>query len=356
MTAPPVASTQDGEVYHQEVRRSPAFLPEPEEPARAPTRCSRWCWWAREHAARSSCSRRACDNSLERLRPTAEVEASPAGRGRRPHRPGRGARDLHRGAREDSSAATRGWARARPPAWPQDRGSRLALLRASLDVLGISSRLVAVRTFSDDPAPLPFPNEGLFPYLCLRVDRRGPPRCGWTRWCASRPSASCRSRPPADARRTCLPEPGLPLEAIRTPHGTPATGKEVTLDMCSDADGTLSGKATDVYQRLRGSAAGGGPGRALQRGPAAGAAERARPPTSAARSSPTSASTRRAAVGATVTRALQLPRGALRPGGGPAHGARAAHLPHLPRPPLRAGRPAADAALHRRHRGGPLPR
>jgi hypothetical protein len=45
-----------------------------------------------------------------------------------------------------------------------------------------------------------------------------------------------------------LPEPGLPLQAVHTPKATAVHGKDVTLEMALDTEGTLSGKATDVYR------------------------------------------------------------------------------------------------------------
>ena len=59
------------------------------------------------------------------------------------------------------------------PPLAQDRGSRLMLLKAGLESLGIPARMAVVRTFSSDPAPYLFPTESLLSYVCLRVEVPG---------------------------------------------------------------------------------------------------------------------------------------------------------------------------------------
>jgi hypothetical protein len=55
----------------------------------------------------------------------------------------------------------------------QGRGSRLLLLRAALDVLGVRSRLFLVRPFGADPAPYRFPVSELFSSPALEVEVAG---------------------------------------------------------------------------------------------------------------------------------------------------------------------------------------
>lgn len=132
----------------------------------------------------------------------------------------------------------------------QDRGSRLWLLKASLEALGIPARLMAVRTFSADPAPYRFPNESLLPYLCLRIDLPDG-KGGNALWLdpAVRfaPFGELPELAAGGREAYALPEPGRPLEKTTTPRGAPAPGKQVELTLKLAADGTLSGQGREVY-------------------------------------------------------------------------------------------------------------
>lgn len=129
----------------------------------------------------------------------------------------------------------------------QDRGSRLMLLYAGLKALGLSTRMVAVRTFSSDPAKYLYPNEALLPYLCVRVQLKG----GDSVWLdpvfrfgpfGELPDVA------ADREAYLLPEPGKPLEAVRTPKQLGAQGKQVTLTLTLDERGQLSGTGVETYR------------------------------------------------------------------------------------------------------------
>ncbi len=128
----------------------------------------------------------------------------------------------------------------------QDRGSRLWLLKAALESLGIPARIAAVRPFAADPAPYRFPNEGLLSYLCVVVEVDG--RQIWL-------DPSVRFAPfgelpeqAAGGREAYLmPEPGRPLAKVRTPDGPMREGKRVTLSLELHEDGRLTGSGEEEY-------------------------------------------------------------------------------------------------------------
>lgn len=128
----------------------------------------------------------------------------------------------------------------------QDRGSRLMLGYAALKSLGFPVRIAAIRTFNADPAPYLFPAEALLPYLCLRVElpdksfvwldpvfRFGP----------------FGELPEMAAGRDgfLLPEPGRPLEQVKTPAARVSNGKQVKLKLELKEDGALVGEGSETY-------------------------------------------------------------------------------------------------------------
>jgi len=245
MKASPVETRGNDEVYRQDVRLSPAFLPEPEAPPAANELLPLVLVGAGARGQEALLTAVA-DGALERLRPSAEVEAfaKAAARGRTGVE---AVRALYVAVHTRIAGRDSGLANSAAATAAQERGSRLALLKASLEALGISARLAAVRTFSVDPAPYAFPGEGLFPYLCLRVEVPGSPPLWLDTLVRFGPFAELPEQA-AGREAYLLPEPGRPLERIVTPAGKPPAGKEVTLELVLAADGTLTGKASDVYR------------------------------------------------------------------------------------------------------------
>jgi cellulose synthase operon protein C len=246
MKAPPVTRGKEADVFHQEVRHSPAFVPEPEGPPAANEVLPLVVVGAGSRGQEQLLTA-GMDNSLERLRPSAEVEtfARAAAGGRKGLE---AVRAIYAAVHGRLLGRDAGLGLSATASLAQDRGSRLALLRASLATLGIPTRLVAVRTFNVDPGPYTFPNEGLFPYLCLRVEPKGTEPVWLDTFVRYAPFGELPEQAANGREAYLLPEPGLPLEALRTPGGSPSKSKEVTLDMALDTDGTLTGKAVDVYR------------------------------------------------------------------------------------------------------------
>ena len=246
MTAAKVTSSKEGDVYHQEVRRSPAFLPEPEEPPGL-NEVLPLVLVGAGSTGQEQLLKASMDNALERLRPSAEVEtfARSAAGGQSGLE---AVRAIYAAVHGRLVGRDAGLGQSATGSLAQDRGSRLALLRASLTSLGIPVRLVAVRTFSTDPSHYTFPNEGLFRYLCLRVEPKGTEPVWLDTLVRYAPFGELPEQAAGGREAYLLPEPGLPLESLHTPKGSAVQGKEVTLDMSLDADGALTGKATDVYR------------------------------------------------------------------------------------------------------------
>jgi cellulose synthase operon protein C len=130
----------------------------------------------------------------------------------------------------------------------QDRGSRLWLLVSSLISLGFDARLVAVRGFTADQAAYVFPNETLFPYVCVRVLLPD----GQVVWLDSlvrfAPFGELPEFALGEREAFLLPMPGRPLEKVTTPKRNERPTKVVTLTASLDEDGVLTGKGDESYQ------------------------------------------------------------------------------------------------------------
>ena len=129
----------------------------------------------------------------------------------------------------------------------QDRGSRLWLLKAGLEAIGLHARVAAVRNFTADPAPYLFPNEGLLPYLCVRVEVPGAGTVWLDPLVRFGPFGELPEQAGA-AEAHLFPEPGRPLERVKTPATLQRVSKEVRLELTLAADGKLAGTGVETYQ------------------------------------------------------------------------------------------------------------
>ncbi|HZA14931.1 MAG TPA: hypothetical protein VE618_10555, partial [Myxococcaceae bacterium] len=128
----------------------------------------------------------------------------------------------------------------------QDRGSRLWALKASLESIGLPTRIAAVRTADVDPGTNLFPNESLLPYLALRTTLPG----GRHIWLDTSVRFSPFGQLPESAvgrPAWLLPEPGRALEATTTPGSLPPGGKLIALELELSAAGDLTGSASERY-------------------------------------------------------------------------------------------------------------
>ncbi len=238
---------KDREVFFHEERRVPPYIPEPDSPPSG-----------NEYLPFVSVGAGATGNDglisaygdayLDRGQLTFEVEQF--ARGAVGDKKGLDAvRALYAAVMEKLSGRDAGLSQSAASSLAQDRGSRLWALKASLEALGIPTRLVAVRTFSVDPAAYRYPNEALLPYVCLRtvVD-------GQTVWMDPlvryAPFGELPEQAAGGRDAWLLPEPGRPMEKVQTPPRAQVGGKTVTLKLKLSADGKLAGSGEEVYAGL----------------------------------------------------------------------------------------------------------
>src|SRR5262249_35612295 len=137
-------------------------------------------------------------------------------------------------------------ATAAAPLAQEPRGRPL-LPKAALESAGFPTRLAAVRTFGIDPAPYRFPNDGLFPYICLQVSVPGSAPVWLDSVVRYGPFGLLPEQAAGGREAYLLPEPGRPLVAVKTPAQASSGGREVTLDLKLTEDGTLSGDVRELY-------------------------------------------------------------------------------------------------------------
>jgi hypothetical protein len=121
------------------------------------------------------------------------------------------------------------------------------LMKAGLEVLGIPSRLAVVRTFSVDPAPYLFPESSLLPYAGLRVEVPGEAPVWLDTAVRFGPFGELPESAMGEREAYLLPEPGRPLEKVKTPKQKEDLGKQVKLALELTEDGRLRGKGEEVY-------------------------------------------------------------------------------------------------------------
>lgn len=128
----------------------------------------------------------------------------------------------------------------------QGRGSRQAVLKAALEVLGIPVHTAMVRPFSADPAAYRFPASNLYvhPVLVVSLPDQAP--------IFLEPSvrfAPFGQLPPALQGREAavLPRIGESLKMVRTPGDGSADGREIVLKLALAEDGSLSGTGEERY-------------------------------------------------------------------------------------------------------------
>ena len=243
----PLPTVKDGqEVFFHEERRVPPFIPEPDSPPSG----NEYLPFVQVGAGATgneSVVTAYADAYLGRGVLTHEVEAfaRAAVKGQK----GRAAvRALHAAVMARFSGRDASLAQSAASTVAQDRGSRLWVLKSGLESQGFRTRIAAVRTFGVDPAAYLFPSEALLPYLCLRVEVPGEPAPLWLDTQVRYGPFAELPEPAAGEREAyLLPEPGRPVEKVRTPPATPRPGKRVTLTLALSEDGKLSGKGEEVY-------------------------------------------------------------------------------------------------------------
>jgi hypothetical protein len=249
MQAPKPTMEGELEVFRHEERRVPPYIPEP----LAPPSANEWLPFVMVGAGQrgnEGVLRAYADAYLDRGRITHEVEAFARGAVRALAKPTplEVVRAVYVAVQQQLSGRDAGLAVSAAASLAQDRGSRLWLLKASLEALGLDARLVAVRAFTTDPAPYVFPLEGLLPYLCVRVTLPDGQEVWLDPLMRFAPFGELPEFALGGLAAFVLPEPGRPLETVKTPGRSARPGKTVTLELELATDGTLSGKGEERYE------------------------------------------------------------------------------------------------------------
>ncbi|WP_164007843.1 DUF3858 domain-containing protein [Pyxidicoccus trucidator] len=245
MKAPAPKVNGDVEVFHYEARRVPPFIAEPDSPPSS-NEYLPFVIVGAGATGNDGLVRIYGDVFQDRWMRTSEVEAfaRKAAEGKEGLE---AVKALHAAVMQRFSGRDSGLGQSAASTLSQDRGSRLMLMKAGLETLGIPSRVVAIRTFNTDPAPYLFPQDSLLPFAALRVEVPGSEPV-WV-------DTSVRFGPFGELPETAmggleaylLPEPGRTLEKVATPAMKEAPGKEVRLSLKLAADGQLTGKGEETY-------------------------------------------------------------------------------------------------------------
>ena len=245
MPVPPTKTEGDLEVIRAEVRGAPALVPEPNSPPSGTEQLPFLVVGAGDSGPGGLLT--ATGDALStRAQRTYEVEAF--ARAAAAGKTGLDAvRAIYAAVMDRIPGRDAGLGLTAASTLAQDRGSRLWLLKAALESEGFPARPAMVRTFATDPNPYRFPNEALFPYVCLRVEVPGHEPVWLDTVIRYGPFGLLPEQAANGREAYLLPEPGRPLVALKTPAQQTVGGREVTLNLALSEDGTLSGDVLEVY-------------------------------------------------------------------------------------------------------------
>jgi tetratricopeptide (TPR) repeat protein len=240
-----VQKTADAEVFFHEERHVPPYIPEPNGPPSGNEYLPFVTVGAGATGSDGLVATYA-DNYLDRGRITSEVElfARAAAEGKSGLE---AAQAIYAAVNQKLQGRDAGLSMSAAHSVAQDRGSRLWLLKASLEAVGIPTRVAAVRTFATDPASYLFPNETLLPYLCLRAEVPDYGEVWLDPVVRFAPFGELPEQAAGGRDAYLFPEPGRPLVKVKTPPFADRVGKVVTLDLKLEADGRLTGTGQEVY-------------------------------------------------------------------------------------------------------------
>jgi tetratricopeptide (TPR) repeat protein len=243
--APPVVVEGEFEVFRHEERRVPPYIPEPHGPPSS----NEWLPFVSVGAGQTGNEgvvQAYADAFLEHGQVSHEVRAfakAAAGEAAGVD----AVKAVYAAVMEKLSGRDAGLTLSAAASVAQDRGSRSWLLVSALKALGFDARLVAVRTFTADPSPYLFPQESLLAYLCVRVllpDGRAVWLDPLVRYA---PFGELPEFASGGREAYVFPEPGRPLEKVRTPASQARAPKEVRLTLTLSEDGVLSGDGEETY-------------------------------------------------------------------------------------------------------------
>lgn len=245
MQASPPEVQGDSEVFHYEVRHAPPFTPEPNSPPSS-NEYLPFVMVGAGTRGNDALVTVYADAFLDRAFITSEVEAfarqATAGK-----KGLEAVKALHAAVMKRVSGRDMGLSQSASATVAQDRGSRLMLLKAGLESLGIPARIAVVRTFSADPAQYRFPEASLLPYAGLRVELKGEEPVWIDTAVRFGPFGELPEPAMGERDAYLLPEPGRPLAKVKTPKLKEDLGKQVALTLELSEDGTLAGKGVETY-------------------------------------------------------------------------------------------------------------
>jgi tetratricopeptide (TPR) repeat protein len=245
MKAPAPKVSGDVEVFHYEARRVPPFIAEPDAP-QSGNEYLPFVIVGAGATGNEGLVRIYADVFRERWQRTADVEAfaRKAAEGKQ----GLDAvKALHAAVMQRFIGRDSGLGQSASSTVSQDRGSRLMVMKAGLDTLGIPSRIAAIRTFNTDPAPYLFPQDSLLPFAALRVEVPGSEPVWVDTSVRFGPFGELPESAMGGMEAYLLPESGRPLAKVQTPALKEAPGKQVRLSLKLTADGQLTGQGEETY-------------------------------------------------------------------------------------------------------------
>ncbi len=159
-------------------------------------------------------------------------------------------RALHRAVMHEVQGRDAGLSLTAASTLAAERGSRLWLLKASLEAVGIPARVAAIGTLHVDPREPLFPNESRMPYVALRAELPD----GRHLWLDPAVRFGPFGQLPEQAHGQeawLFPEPGRPQARVQTPSWE-VEGKAVSLKLTLLEDGTLQGEGEERYAGFEG--------------------------------------------------------------------------------------------------------
>ena len=245
MTAPAPFLRGTDEVYHQETRQNPPFIPEPES-APSPNEYLPFVSVGAGTLGNDATLAEYADTFLDRGLRTTEIEAFAA------EAVGKksgveAVKALYAAVSSKVTGRDAGLTVTASSTLAQGRGSRLWLLKAALEAAGIPVRLAVIRTLATDPAPYRYPAESLLPYACVVAfpDSRTPLWLDTTVRFA--PFGELPEGATGGHAAWLLPEAGKALRALTSPAARRFVSKHVTLSLRLNAEGKLEGSGAETY-------------------------------------------------------------------------------------------------------------
>jgi hypothetical protein len=197
------------------------------------------------------------DAALESVRPTGEIRAlarsvrEAAGRDATPLALARAA---HARVSRDVLGQGSSLSEEASEVLSRGRGSRLPLLKAVLDELGVPARIALVRPFTADPAPYRFPGPALYAAPLLRVEVGA--EAAWLDPGLRQAPFGAIPSVLLSCEALLLPEPGEAPRAVRTPDRVePGDGQEVEVEIVLGPDGEAALSGAERYRGHAGAAA-----------------------------------------------------------------------------------------------------